>query len=63
MTFWDWFQKDGDKVFAFVSLASLALQHTPGVNPTFSESLVIGGVLATCAHNTFFPLAPKEQPK
>ena len=60
--FWTWFKTDGDHLFTFVSLASLALQGTPGIDPQMAHAALIAGVLATAAHNSFFP-SPQETPK
>lgn len=65
MTFWLWFQKDGDQLFTFVSLASVALQGVDGLAPGVTKALIIAGVLANVAHRSFFgktspgPTAPK----
>ncbi len=55
MTFWQWFQRDGDKLFTFISLASLALKGVDGLPPAVSSAALIAGILATAAHQSFFP--------
>lgn len=61
--FWEWFKSDGDRIFTFVSLASIALTGTQGVDPVFAKDALIAGVLATAAHNAFFPTPKSENPK
>lgn len=57
MTFWQWFHKDGDQVFTFVSLAALALQGVDGLPSSFTKGCVVAGILANIAHRSFFPKA------
>lgn len=63
MTFWQWFKSDGDRVFSFVTLASLALQGTPGIDPQVVHIAMISGILATAAHQSFFPTEPAPPAK
>lgn len=55
MSFWQWFKTDGDKVFTFVSLVSLALTGEPSIDPHVAKLAVIAGLVATAAHQSFFP--------
>ena len=55
MTFWDWFKSNGDKVFTFVSLASLALSAVTDLPHSVLQGAMIAGILATAAHQSFFP--------
>jgi hypothetical protein len=64
MTFWQWFQKDGDQIFTFLSLLSLALKGVDGLPPTATTILVVVGIVANVAHRSFFPMpAEPAQPK
>lgn len=58
MTFWQWFQRDGDKVFTFIALASVALKGVDGLAPWVSQAAMVAGLLATAAHQSFFPSQP-----
>jgi len=58
MTFWLWFQSNGDRVFAFVSMLSVALQGVDGLTPQVSKAILIAGIVATVAHQSFFPNQP-----
>lgn len=58
-SFIDWFKTDGDKIFTFVSLASLALPSIAGISPQALQAALISGVLATAAHQSFFPNVPQ----
>ena len=58
MTFWQWFQRDGDKVFTFVALASVALKGVDGLAPWVSQAALVAGLLATAAPQSFFPTQP-----
>jgi hypothetical protein len=55
MIFWQWFQANGDKLFNFLTLASVMLQKVDGLSAQTSTALIIIGVLATAAHQSFFP--------
>jgi hypothetical protein len=59
VNFWEWFKADGDKLFSFVSLASLALQGVSSISPHVTAAALIAGVLATAAHQSFFPNPPQ----
>jgi len=61
MSFWSWFKTDGDKVFSFLSLSSLALQGVAGISAHDAQIALIVGVLATAAHQSFFPSNPSPQ--
>lgn len=56
MKFWNWFTQNGDKVFNFVTLASVMLAKIDGLSATTSQAILIAGVLATAAHQSFFGL-------
>ena len=58
MTFWQWFQTNGDRMFAFLSMLSVALKSVDGLPPNVSQAILIVGIVATVAHQTFFPNAP-----
>lgn len=55
MTFWQWFQSNGDRVFAFVSMLSVALQGVDDLSSQASKAILIAGIVATVAHQSFFP--------
>jgi ABC-type Mn2+/Zn2+ transport system ATPase subunit len=55
MKFWNWFEANGDKVFNFVTLASVMLAKVDGLSAGTSQAILIAGVLATAAHQSFFP--------
>jgi hypothetical protein len=63
LTFWDWFKTDGDKLFTFLSVASLALHNQPGIPVAFADTATVIGVLAIAAHQSFFPNSPQEKSK
>lgn len=54
MKFWNWFQANGDKAFNFVTLASVMLAKVDGLSAGASQAILIAGVLATAAHQSFF---------
>lgn len=58
-----WFKSDGDKLCNFVSLSALALQGITGLSSSAMTAFVTLGVLATAAHQSFFPNSPQENPK
>ena len=62
MTFWTWFKSDGDKVFTFFSLASLALQGVTDLPQAVMRGALIAGILATAAHQSFFPASTTQSP-
>ncbi len=55
-----WFAANGDKVFTFVTLASIALKGIDGLPAWASQLVLIAGVLATAAHQSFFPTPPAQ---
>ncbi len=55
MNFWQWFQANGDRVFAFVSMLSVALQGVDDLSSQASKAILIAGIVATVAHQSFFP--------
>lgn len=63
MTFWQWFQSSGDRVFAFVSMLSVALQGVDDLSPSTSKLILIAGIVATVAHQSFFPTQAAQPPK
>lgn len=63
MTFLDWFKSDGDKLFNFISLAAAVLPGVAGIDPKITGAALLVGVLATAAHQSFFPNAPQEKLK
>ena len=62
MIFWNWFKVNGDKVFTFLSLASLGLQGLTDLSPVVLKGALVAGVLATAAHQSFFPNQPNGVP-
>ena len=65
--FWQWFQANGDRVFAFFSMLSVALKGVDGLTPQVSQTILLAGIVATVAHQSFFPnppgpTAPKANP-
>lgn len=57
----NWFKASGDKLFTFITLASIALKGVDGLPAWASQGILIVGVLATAAHQSFFPNAPQGQ--
>jgi hypothetical protein len=62
MSFWNWFQQNGDRVFAFFSLLSIALKSVDNLSPQASQAILIVGIVATVAHQAFFPNQPAAAP-
>lgn len=63
MKFWNWFEGNGDKVFNFITLASVMLAKVDGLRAGTSHAILIAGVLATAAHQSFFgSTQPKVSP-
>lgn len=60
MKSWNWFQTNGDKVFNFLTLASVLLSKVDGLSAATSQAVLIIGILATAAHQSFFQ--PKVNP-
>jgi hypothetical protein len=58
----NWFTQNGDKVFTFISLTSLALGGIAGLSPAVVQAALIAGVVATAAHQSFFPNPPRSIP-
>jgi hypothetical protein len=58
MMFWQWFQENGDRVFAFISLLSVALQGVDDLSAQASKTILIAGIIATVGHQAFFPNQP-----
>jgi hypothetical protein len=63
MKFWNWFQANGDKVFNFLTLASVMLSKVDGLTTKESEVVLVIGILATAAHQSFFPQPPAPPAK
>lgn len=61
-SFWNDFKAHGDQIFTFVSLASVALKGIDGLPPWATQLALIGGILATAAHQSFFPNAQPAAP-
>lgn len=61
MSFIDWFKTDGDKLCNFVALSALALQGMTGLAAQVTQAVIVAGVLATAAHQSFFPNPPAEK--
>jgi len=55
MKFWNWFEANGDKVFNFITLASVLLSKVDGLSAQTSTVITICGILATAGHQSFFP--------
>lgn len=63
MSFWSGFRAHGDQVFTFISLASVALKGIDGLPAWATQLALVGGILATAAHQSFFPSSqPSAQP-
>lgn len=58
MKFGTWFVQNGDRVFTFLTVASIALKGVDNLPPWANEAILIGGILATAAHQSFFPTTP-----
>lgn len=55
----NWFAANGDRAFTFVTLTCAALQgidHLPG---WATQLILICGIIATAAHQSFFPNVSK----
>lgn len=59
MNFWLWFKTDGDKVCTFAALFALALHGQAGVPAQVLQWATVIGLMATAAHQSFFPNTPK----
>jgi len=60
MSFWQWFQTNGDRVFAFLAMLSVALKGVDGLPPNVSQAVLIVGIVATVAHQAFFTNVPGQ---
>lgn len=58
MNFGRWFAGNGDKVFTFITLASVALKGVDDLPAWASQLILVLGILATAAHQSFFPSQP-----
>lgn len=56
----NWFKAYGDKLFTFITLASAALQGVDGLSMAVTQGLLIVGILATAAHQSFFGNSPQS---
>ena len=54
----NWFANNGDRVFTFITLAAAAMQGQPNIPQTWDHWIMLAGVLATAAHQSFFPPNP-----
>ena len=57
----NWFKANGDKLFTFITLASVALNGVDDLPAWASQLILIIGILATAAHQSFFGNAPQGQ--
>lgn len=57
----NWFKLNGDKLFTFITLASVALKGVDELPEWASQLVLVLGILATAAHQSFFPNAPQGQ--
>ncbi len=57
----NWFSEHGGKCFTFLALSSASLQGLDGLPKIVSQAIIIIGILATAAHQSFFQR--KETPK
>jgi hypothetical protein len=57
----NWFTLHGDQIFTFITLASIALNGLDSIPPKVNQAILIGGILATAAHQSFFPNTPAPQ--
>ncbi len=53
-----WFALNGDKVFTFITLACIALKGIDGLPAWTTQVILVCGILATAAHQSFFPSQP-----
>lgn len=63
MTFWIWFAQNGGRLFTFISLAAAAFQGQTDLPPWVLHAAIIAGILATAAHQSFFPTQPVNPAK
>lgn len=67
MSFWNGFRAHGDQIFTFIALAAAAFQGQTDLPPWVLHAAIIGGILATAAHQSFFPtqaaMPPQGAPK
>jgi len=54
----NWFEANGDKLFTFLAVASIALKGVDDLPAWASQLILVIGILATAAHQSFFPSAP-----
>lgn len=57
MSFGNWFQHNGAKIFAFATAAGFVLQAFPWMPVGIDHTVEAIGALATVAHHIFFPNA------
>jgi hypothetical protein len=59
----NWFAINGDRLFTFITLAAAALSGQPDIPPTWDRWIMLSGILATAAHQSFFPTPPRTTEK
>ena len=59
----NWFKANGDKLFTFLALASVALKGIDDLPVWASQLILVAGILATAAHQSFFPTSAVTPPQ
>jgi hypothetical protein len=59
----NWFAQNGDKVITFVGLVALAFQTQSTFPHWVIQAALAGSIVATAAHQSFFPTPPQEPRK
>jgi len=54
-TFLKWFAQNGDRFFTFVTVAAQMLNGVDGLSPHTTTAVTIASIIATAAHQSFFP--------
>lgn len=57
-----WLAQHGDQLATFISLASISLKGVDNLPAWATQLILIAGILATAAHQSFFPSANPTQP-
>lgn len=62
MSIGKWLAQHGDQVCTFASLAAISLKGVDDLPAWVTQLLIVLGILATAAHQSFFPNVPPAQP-
>jgi len=54
----DFFKSYGDRIFTFIALASVTMQGLDYLPGWVNHLILVSGMLATAAHQSFFPNQP-----